>query len=137
MNDKIYMMTWKDRKVFVFNKELELEETMEMPHEMKEGWGLTHDEHFMYSTDGTANIYKINPDGFRVISHVTVQDSEGRSINNLNEIEYVGNNEVLVNKWMKDDVYRVSLSDGKIIRKYDLSELKKKQKEYMSENGDT
>jgi glutamine cyclotransferase len=70
MKGKIYMMTWTDRVVFVFNQNLELESTLSMPAEMKEGWGLTHDDNFMYSTDGTANIYKINPDTFKVISQV-------------------------------------------------------------------
>lgn len=31
---------------------------------MKEGWGLTHDDTYLYATDGTANIYVITPGTF-------------------------------------------------------------------------
>lgn len=74
-DNKIYMMTWKNGIVYIFDKNLELLDTISMPKEMKEGWGLTHDGTYLYATDGTANIYVITPGNFKVINHVTVKDS--------------------------------------------------------------
>lgn len=36
-------MTYKERKIFVFNEDLTtLKREYEMPEEIKEGWGMTH-----------------------------------------------------------------------------------------------
>lgn len=46
----------------------------------------------------------------------------------LNEIEYAGNNTILANKWLTDDIYKIDLKTGKVLKKYDMSLLKSKQK---------
>ena len=62
-----------------------------MPFEMIEGWGLCHDKKYLYTTDGTEYIYKIDPDTMQVISYVTVYDEdEDEYIEYLNELEIVG-----------------------------------------------
>lgn len=38
-----YMMTYMERKIFVFSPDLAtLKREYEMPKEIKEGWGMTH-----------------------------------------------------------------------------------------------
>jgi glutamine cyclotransferase len=76
-NDKIYMLTWTSRKVYVFNNDLSPLMTLKMPDQMKEGWGLTHDSQYIYATDGTASIFTIDPDSFTVINQITVRDELG------------------------------------------------------------
>ena len=39
-----------------------------MPSEMIEGWGLSHDSQYIYASDGTDNIYVIDPTDFKVKS---------------------------------------------------------------------
>ena len=95
-----------------------------MPSQMKEGWGLTHDDEKMYASDGTPHIYVIRPDTFTVEKTLSVSDSNGRYIDRLNELEFIGNNMILSNKWLTDEVYKIDLSDGKVVTKYDLGELK-------------
>ncbi len=42
MGDKVYMMTYREGKVFKFErKTLKVVEKFNMPQEMAEGWGLT------------------------------------------------------------------------------------------------
>ena len=37
------MMTWKERKVFVFDQTLSrVNREYQMPNEIREGWGMTH-----------------------------------------------------------------------------------------------
>jgi glutamine cyclotransferase len=57
---------------------------------MLEGWGMTHDSEYIYTTDGSAYIYTIDPKTFKVISKVEVKDTTGNKITYLNEIELVG-----------------------------------------------
>lgn len=47
-----------------------------MPKEMAEGWGLTQDGHFLYASDGSETIYKIDPKTFKVLSQVRVADPQ-------------------------------------------------------------
>jgi len=32
-----------------------------MPPEMEEGWGMTHDDKYIYTTDGTDKLFTIDP----------------------------------------------------------------------------
>jgi len=41
------MMTWTNGIVFKYDQNLNLIETLDLPSEMKEGWGMTH-----YKKDG-------------------------------------------------------------------------------------
>jgi glutamine cyclotransferase len=58
-------MTYREDKVFMYSKDdLKLTKTYEMPVEMIEGWGLTHDNENLYSSDGSHNIYTLDPETF-------------------------------------------------------------------------
>ncbi len=58
---------------------------------MSEGWGMTHDSNYIYTSDGTSTIFKINPTDFSVISSFVVFDEDGSTpIEYMNELELVG-----------------------------------------------
>ncbi len=60
--DKIYQMTYREGKITVFDAEtLEKIGEKKMPKQMEEGWGMTHDSNYIYTSDGTYRIFKINP----------------------------------------------------------------------------
>lgn len=60
-------MTYREGKAFQFNLDtLKIEKTFNMPDEMVEGWGLTHDGQYLYASDGTEFIYVIDPATFTV-----------------------------------------------------------------------
>lgn len=66
-NGQIFMMTYRERKVFVFDeKTFKKVKEFKMPKEMEEGWGLTHDDTDLWASDGTARIFKIDPQTFTV-----------------------------------------------------------------------
>jgi len=47
-------MTYRERKVFVYDQaSLEIVEELNMPKEMEEGWGLSHDQEHLWASDGT------------------------------------------------------------------------------------
>ena len=61
-NDKIYQLTWKSHKVFVYNaKTLVKEKELYWPYE---GWGLTHNDTALIVSTGESNIYFVDPGSF-------------------------------------------------------------------------
>jgi len=71
------MLTWQEKKVFVYDSNLVLTQTLAMPKEIREGWGITHDDQFLYVTDGSSTIFVVNPETFKVINKMTVKESNG------------------------------------------------------------
>jgi glutamine cyclotransferase len=66
-------MTYKERKVLVYDAELKKIKEFPMPNEMREGWGLKHfkdekDSYYFYASDGTNQIFVIDPINWQVIS---------------------------------------------------------------------
>jgi glutamine cyclotransferase len=59
-------LTWTSRVVFVFDKELNLVKELKLPSQIKEGWGLTHDDDYLYDAET-----------FSVVHSVAAQDSRG------------------------------------------------------------
>ena len=62
--DKIIQLTWKENIGFVYNrKTFELLDTFEY-NKSPEGWGLCSDDNFLYKTDGSYKLWKIDPQTF-------------------------------------------------------------------------
>ena len=97
-----YMMTYKERTVFVLDENLnKIVRQYEMPDVIKEGWGMTHyiadGKAKILVTDGSNQIFHINPDGFTVEKTVIVNDGNGEPIDQLNELEMYEDSTVLAN----------------------------------------
>jgi glutaminyl-peptide cyclotransferase len=86
-----------------------------------EGWGLTHDEHNLIMSDGSDTLRYLDPQTFRTVHKIQVQDG-GESIMNLNELEYV-RGEIYANVWQTDRIARISPGTGDVIAWIDLSGL--------------
>ena len=55
---------------------------------MEEGWGLNHDATHLWTSDGTARLFKINPETFTVQDIIDVKNKDGKSIHCINELEH-------------------------------------------------
>lgn len=62
---EIFMLTWRDRVIYVFDKNLLLKRQLVLPQMIKEGWGITQ---YLNSTTGIANF--IVSDGTNFFYHV-------------------------------------------------------------------
>ena len=94
-----------------------------MPSPIKQGWGLTHDDSFIYLSDGTATIYKINATNFSIISSIKVVDSVGTGIIYLNEIEMFNNTYIFANQFTTNYIYKIDIKTGKAVASYNLYNL--------------
>ena len=119
-NNNIYQLTWKNNLVNVYNignldKPIK---TFTWPYE---GWGITHTQTDLIISDGTANLYFVNPEDFKLKSSIQVTDNFG-PINALNELEYI-DGYVYANVYGSDFIVKVDPANGHVIGRIDLPGL--------------
>lgn len=72
------------------------------PKQLKEGWGITNDDKLLYVSDGSSQIFKIDPITFAIVGKIDVQTAKGTPIYKLNELEYVKKGE---KEWIWANIY--------------------------------
>lgn len=116
---KIYQLTWRSQKGFIYDLE-----TFQRLGEFTyngEGWGLTHDDHYLIMSDGTNRLRFLDPATFETIRTISVTH-RGEPLNNLNELEYV-KGEIYANIWQTDRIVRLDSQSGRILGWIDLTGL--------------
>lgn len=120
LGDKIYQLTWKSKIIFIYDKKsLSLIDSKPYP---KAGWGLTNDTKSLIASDGSANLYFLDPDTLSIQRTITVHDQTS-PVRKLNELEYV-NGEIFANLYKSDKVAIISPQNGAVLGWIDFSELK-------------
>jgi glutamine cyclotransferase len=114
-NNQVIQLTWHAKKGFIYDLDhFNLIKEFRYP---MEGWGITFDGQYLVISDGTAILYYLDPESFQIIKQVNVQEN-GKSINRLNELEYIKGN-IYANIWETDQIAIIS-PDGKVIGWIDL-----------------
>lgn len=126
LKGKIYQLTWLERKIFVYSLDFILEDTVKLPSEVREGWGICNDGVFLYISDGSSYIHKISPKDYKVLSSTRVF-SESKFISSLNELEWV-DGEIWANIYYSKYIARISPETGKVLSWIDLSGIEKNEK---------
>ncbi len=122
LKDKIYQLTWKEKKGFVYDaKSFKLEKTFSFE---TEGWGITNDGEKLYMSDGTEKIYIINPDTFKVEDFINVY-TNGAKIEAVNEMEWI-NGRIWANIYQKDAIAVINPKTGAVENVINCSELRSK-----------
>ena len=70
LDGKLYQLTWQSNKAYVYD--LETGKKIKEFRYPGEGWGLTTDGQKLYMSDGTANIYTLDPATFKREKRTTV-----------------------------------------------------------------
>lgn len=115
---RLYQMSWREHKVFVYD--LEGKPTGQM-HNPREGWGLTHDGSRLIASDGSSKLFFLSPKDFSTQGSVTVRLGNGE-IANLNELEYA-DGAVWANVFEDWHVLRIAPSTGCVTAIADLHPL--------------
>jgi len=114
----LIQLTWQTEIGFVYDRfSLSVRRTF---HYTGEGWGLTHDDKQLILSDGTPVIRFLDPQSFAEVRRITVTDEKGRSVANINELEYI-HGEIYANIWETDLIILISPRTGKILGRIDLS----------------
>jgi glutamine cyclotransferase len=82
---RLYQMSWREHRVFVFDKD---GRRIRLLHNPREGWGLTHDDRRLIASDGSSRLFFLSPGDFRTLGSVGVRYGD-QPVTNLNELEYV------------------------------------------------
>ncbi|MBI5408579.1 MAG: glutaminyl-peptide cyclotransferase [Nitrospirae bacterium] len=108
--DKIIQLTWRNHKGFVYDKESF--RSLREFHYRTEGWGLTHDGKNLIMSDGTENLYFLDPETFEEVGRIKAHDNYGL-VPKLNELEYI-HGEIFANVWLTNRIARISPQTGRV-----------------------
>lgn len=124
LNDKIYQLTWQNAEGFVYDAKT-MKKIKSFPYDKKiEGWGLTNDGKYLYQSDGTEKIWKMDPETLKLIDYVNVYTNESK-IKSVNEIEWI-NGKIYGNIWQRDAIAVINPENGAVEAVLDLSALRAK-----------
>ncbi|MCS6937237.1 MAG: glutaminyl-peptide cyclotransferase [Candidatus Bipolaricaulota bacterium] len=119
--DRIVQLTWQEKTGFVYDKT-----NFELLREFSyatEGWGITHDGQKLIMSDGSANLYFLDPETLQEIGRVTVKEHD-KPVVRLNELEFI-KGRVYANIWQTDRIAIISLETGQVEAWIDLTDLLK------------
>jgi glutamine cyclotransferase len=116
---KIYQLTWKTKKVFVYDaKTLQKINEFNWPYE---GWGLTHNDSSLIVSTGGSNIYFVDPNTFSIQRTLGVYNNYGY-VSDINELEYV-NGKIYANLYLHDNIIQIDPQTGLVTGNLDLSDI--------------
>jgi glutamine cyclotransferase len=126
VDGSLVQLTWQNNIGFIYDKE-----TFGLQGNFSygtEGWGLTYSGSELIMSDGTSNLYFLNPTTFEKIGQVSVHDGN-TSITNINELEYI-NGDVYGNIWLQQKIVIINPQNGVVKGWIDLTSI------YQSNNVD-
>ena len=116
VGNKIIQLTWREHVGFVYDRaSFGLLEEFQYP---TEGWGLTYDGSRLIMSDGSANLYFLDPVTFQRVGQVAVHDTG--PVNELNELEYI-NGTVYANVWGEEKIAVINPQNGQVTAWIDLA----------------
>ena len=118
--EKIYQLTWESHVAYEYelNNIDKPIKTFPWPYE---GWGITHDTTNLIISDGTANIYYVDPETFKVKNTISVRDDQG-PVTMLNELEYV-NGFIYANVYQTNYIIKIDAESGIVVGRLLLNGL--------------
>ncbi len=115
---RLYQMSWREHRVFVFDPEGHPLEELRNP---REGWGLTHDASRLIASDGSSQLFFLSPRDFGTLGSVTARYGN-QEVPNLNELEYV-DGAIWANVFEDWQVLRIAPATGCVLGVADLHGL--------------
>ncbi len=116
-HDQIIQLTWEAYTGFVYDRESFM--VLEEFYYNTEGWGITNDGERIIMSDGSSDLYFLEPGTFAILDQITVTAND-IPIRNLNELEYI-NGEIYANVMPSNRIARINPKTGKITGWIDLT----------------
>ncbi|MBN2669015.1 MAG: glutaminyl-peptide cyclotransferase [Bacteroidales bacterium] len=118
-NGKIFQLTWQSRKAYEYDLK-----TFALVDEFtynSEGWGITNYFGNLIMSDGTQNLYILDPESFSVIDQLQVMNNIG-PVNNLNEMEWI-EDKIWANVYLTNTIVQIDPKTGFVEAEMDLTDL--------------
>ena len=122
LNNKIYQLTWREHKCFVYDTNLTLIEVKNIMPEITTGWGLTTDSKYLFVSDGSTRVFIIDPNKWVILRNFSVAYPNGRKVSSINELEYV-DGYIYANVFTSNNILKFDSMTGIISKIYNMSDL--------------
>ncbi|MDR2206643.1 MAG: glutaminyl-peptide cyclotransferase [Flavobacteriaceae bacterium] len=132
--DKIYQLTYQNRKGFIYDSEMKLLKEFEFPAAINEGWGMTNDGKNLIVSDGTKNIYFLNPENPSEIARYISIAGHSEIFDKINELEY-RNGFIYANVWHKPIILKINPKTGEVVGTFDFTKIAEENN--TDENGES
>ena len=118
--NKLYQLTWQSNIVYVYdiNSIDQPITTFKWPYE---GWGITNNGTDLIISDGTSNLYFVDPENFKVKNTVAVVTNDG-PVKDLNELEYI-DGFVYANVYQTNYIVKIEPESGHVVGKMTFANL--------------
>ncbi len=110
VNNRLIQLTWKSHRGFVYDVD-SFRKLEEFTYDT-EGWGLTYDGSNLILSDGSSNLFYLDPQTFKPIRKLAVT-MNGQPLTELNELEFI-EGEIWSNVWQTDLIVRIDPSSGRV-----------------------
>lgn len=121
----MYQLTWRETTILKYTyPDMEYIETISMPTELNEGWGLTSSDqdNELLATNGSNIIYRLDcKNNFKIISKLLVTNMS-RITTNLNDLTYA-ENYIWVNVYLSSLILKINPVTGVVVDEYDMNSL--------------
>lgn len=118
LGDKVYQLTWTNGIAHEYNLQGEL---LKNHRYSGEGWGLTTDGEKLYMSNGTPDIYKIDPATFKREGKITVT-MRGEVVDYINELEWI-DGKIWANVYTTDYIAIINPQSGVVEGVVDCTNL--------------
>ena len=118
LGDKVYQLTWTNGVAHVYNLQ---GKKMKDFRYAGEGWGLTTDGESLYMSNGTSDIYKLNPETFKRERKITVT-LRGEVVDFINELEWI-DGKIWANVYTTDYIMIINPQTGAVEGVVDCANL--------------
>lgn len=115
---RFYQLTWQNQEGFIYD--LSFNPVGRFTYQT-EGWGLTHDGQRLIMSDGSAQLFFLNPRTLRPERTLTVR-AGGQPVTRLNELEYI-QGRIWANVWQTSRIAIIDPQSGQVEAWLDLSGL--------------
>ncbi|MCW3121173.1 MAG: glutaminyl-peptide cyclotransferase [Flavipsychrobacter sp.] len=123
LNGKIYQLTYKEGKGFVYNAAT-LKQEKTFAFNAPEGWGMTNNGYHLIFDDGTNKLHFLDPNTFAEVKQLAVKDEHG-PVNEINELEMI-HGFLYANQWQTDYILKIDTGTGMVVARADLSSLRQR-----------
>lgn len=132
INGKLFQLTWQNKTGFIYDANtLKLEKSFTYEKDI-EGWGMTNDGKYIYQTDKTEKIWKMDPSTQKMVDYINVYSGSSK-IKAINELEWI-NGKIYTNVWLKDAIAVVNPTSGAVEGVLDMSGLRKFMKDITKDD---
>ena len=116
VDSRLIQLTWKSHRGFVYDLN-SFRLLQEFAYDT-EGWGLTYDGKNLILSDGSSDLFYLDPQTFKPVKKLAVT-MNGRPVTELNELEFI-EGEIWANVWQTDLILRIDPLTGQVTSFLDL-----------------